>query len=205
MKNKLLKTVLIGGLLNISTSAFAGILNFNVDVSDFTAEVIEVNEFTITRSSDGLAWLGFDRDSSVFTGKNGRLISWTNTGSTSGFTLETTNSDLFSLESFQSDNGYVDGTDPVSSLTLMGLLSDGTSITENFASTGKINLSSIWDNLVSVEFIAHGDGNRAYWDSIRFDTFAAPTNQTSVPEPTSLALLSLCVFGMALRNFKEKK
>jgi len=204
MKNKLLKSLLIGCLLNISNSAIAGIINFNVDESKFRIDTLEISGFIIERTDIGLASLGADRDNSAFSGKNGRIITWTDSDSTSGFTLETTNSDLFSLESFQSGNGYSDNTNPVSSLTLTGMLFDGSFISEDFSKTGKINLSSIWDNLVSVEFIAHGDNNRAYWDSIRFDTFAAPAIATTVSEPSTIAVFTLCLLGLMTRKFKRK-
>ncbi|MBU2877926.1 MULTISPECIES: hypothetical protein [Aliiglaciecola] len=202
MKIKLLKTLLVGCMITLSSSASAAIINFNVDKSEFRIDSLETSGFIIERTSLGLASLGADRNDSAFTGKNGRLMTWDETGSnTSGFTLTTDNSDLFSLQSFQSGNGYVNGRNPVSSVTLNGLLSDGSNISEDFSKTGKINLSGIWDNLVSVEFIAHGLNNRAYWDSIRFERFAAPV---SVSAPSTIGIFVLCLFGIMAGNIKRK-
>jgi hypothetical protein len=213
MKNKLLKSLLIGCLLNISSTATAGIIvidgiiNFNVDESDFRLDKIETVGFILdgpTKQGEiGLAWLGLDRvdvDNSAFTGKNGRVITSANTSSTSGFTLTTDNTDIFSLKSFQSANGYANDDNPVSSLSLIGTLFDGSVISEDFSKTGKINLSS-WDNLVSVEFIAYGDNNRAFWDSIRYDRFTAPA---VVSEPSTIAIFTLCLLGLMTRKFKRK-
>jgi len=200
MEYKIIKAVLIGFMLNISNIATAGIINFNVAESDFTIKEFKTDEFIIKPTADGLASLGTDRDNSAFTGKNGRLISWSNTGLTSGFTLETISNDLFSLQSFQSGNGYVDGSSPVKSLTLQGLLFDGSLISEDFEDIGKINLSSMWDNLVSVEFIAHGLNNRAYWDSIKFETFAAPT---SVSEPSAFIIFIIGLLSLTARRFNK--
>ena len=203
VKYKLLKSAFIAVLLNISNSAIAGIINFNATTSDFTLETLETNDFIITRTADGLANLGFDRDGVTFRGKNGSLLTWVNfDGLTSGFTLETNNTDLFSLESFQSGNGYLDNSNPVESLKLTGLLADGSSISEDFTTVGKINLDNTrWNNLVSVEFIANGINNRAYWDSIRFDRFAAPA---SVPEPSTILMLMLALFFIAAQRFKRE-
>tara|TARA_R110001599_G_scaffold170777_2_gene361135 strand:- start:332 stop:961 length:630 start_codon:yes stop_codon:yes gene_type:complete len=208
MKKKLLKSLLIGCLLNISNSAIAGIINFNADKSYFRLDKIETIGFILdgpTKEGEiGLAWLGLDRpdfDNNAFTGQNGRVITSANTSSTSGFTLTTDNSDLFSLESFQSANGYANDDNPVSSLSLIGKLFDGSVITEDFSKTGKIKLSPEWDKLVSVEFIAYGDNNRAFWDSIRYDRFTAPA---VVSEPSTIAIFTLCLLGLMTRKFKRK-
>lgn len=203
MKYKLIKTIFMGLILNVG-SASADIINFNVTESDFAVEQFESKDFIITSTSDGLGLVGPERDDSFFTGKGSRLLSWSNSGSQSGFTLETDNSDIFSLESFQSGNGYVSGLNPVTSLTLNGLLFDGTTISEDFSSTGKINLSSLWSDLVFVEFIAHGLDNRAYWDSIRFERFEAPASvSVSVSEPSTLLIFALSLIFLSIGLFKS--
>ncbi|WP_342804742.1 hypothetical protein [Alteromonas sp. M12] len=208
MKSKLFKTLVFGLLLNAG-AASAAIINFNGGAkSDFTIDELVTKNFIVTGISDGLGYLAPDRIGTdvlnpIFRGKNYSLLTWTNSGFQSGFTLKTDNGDLFSLESFQSGNGYLDDSFAVSSLTLNGLFSDGSSISESFSSLGKINLSAMWDNLVSVEFIAFGENNRAYWDSIRYERFAAPV--VSVPEPSTLLIVTLCLLAITTRKFATKR
>ncbi|MEP4889935.1 MAG: PEP-CTERM sorting domain-containing protein [Aliiglaciecola sp.] len=208
MKCKLFKTLVFGLLLNAGTAS-AAIINFNGGAeSDFTIDELVTKNFIVTGISDGLGYLAPDRigtdvSNPIFRGKNYSLLTWTNSGFESGFTLATDNGDLFSLESFQSGNGYLDDSFAVSSLTLNGLLSDGSSISESFSSLGKINLSTMWDNLVSVEFIAYGENNRAYWDSIRYERFAAPV--VSVPEPSTLLIFTLSLLAITSRKFAAKR
>tara|TARA_B110000438_G_C15798324_1_gene643879 strand:- start:1416 stop:2051 length:636 start_codon:yes stop_codon:yes gene_type:complete len=210
MTNKLLKSLLIGCLLNISSTATAGIIlttgiiNFGTTSSDFTINELEDKGFLLKSTAEGFGILDADRGRPFSTGHDS-LITWTNiVNGTSGFTLETINDDLFSLQSFQPRTGYADGTFAVTGITLEGLLYDGSVISEDFSVDRKANLSDIWTNLVSVEFIAFGELNRAAWDSIRFETFAAPANATSVSEPSTIAIFTLCLLGLMTRKFKRK-
>jgi hypothetical protein len=202
MKNKLLKTLLIGSMINLSSSAVAGIINFNTAESDFTINELETNGFILKNTADGFGLLDANRGAPFATGHDS-LITWTNTpNETSGFTLETINDDLFSLQSFQPRSGYSDGSFAVTGITLEGILYDGSFISEDFSVDRKANLSDIWTNLVSVEFIAFGELNRTGWDSIRFETFVAPA--ATVPEPSSFAIFALSLLALTARRFKRK-
>jgi hypothetical protein len=157
MKYKLLKTVLMGLILNVSNAATAGIINFNNTESDFTISELETNGFILKSTAVGFGLLDANRGG-PFSTVHDSLITWTNTpGETSGFTLETISDDLFSLESFQSRNGYADGSDPVTGVTVEGLLFDGSSISQEFNADTKGRFSAGWTDLVSVEFIAYGE------------------------------------------------
>ena len=152
MTNKLLKSLLIGCLLNISSTATAGIIlttgiiNFGTTSSDFTINELEDKGFLLKSTAEGFGILDADRGRPFSTGHDS-LITWTNiVNGTSGFTLETINDDLFSF----------------------------------------------------------GELNRAAWDSIRFETFAAPANATSVSEPSTIAIFTLCLLGLMTRKFKRK-
>lgn len=202
MKYKLLKTVLMGLILNISSTATAGIISFATASSDFTINELETNGFILKSTAEGFGLLDADRGAPFTTGHDS-LITWTNiAGGISGFTLETINDDLFSLESFQPRTGHTDSDFAVSGIRVEGLLYDGSFISEDFSVDRKANFSDIWTDLVSVEFIGLGDLNRTAWDSIRFETFAAPA--TTVPEPSSFAIFVLSLLGLTARKLKKK-
>lgn len=209
MKYKLLKAVVVGLTLNVST-AFAGIINFNAEGTqtfDFTLDQLITDNFIITKESDGLGHLTNDlpTTSAFYVAGKTRLLTWTNTSSESGFSLTTDNGDLFSLESFQTDHGYADDiTDLVDSVTVSGLKADGTTISYSTAGVGKTTLANDtvndWIDLVSVEFTAFGVNNTANWDSIRYDRYAA-----AVSEPATLTLLMLGLLGLSTRKFMPKR
>lgn len=209
MKYKLLKAVVVGLIFNVS-SASAGIINFNAQGNqtfDLTLDQLITDNFIITKESDGLGHLTADLPTTSVFYANGksRLLTWTNTSSESGFSLTTDNGDLFSLMSFQTDHGYADDiTDLVESVTVTGLKADGTIISYSKPGVNKTTLAkdkfNNWSDLVSVKFTAFGVNNRANWDSIRYERYAA----TAVPEPATLALLMLGLLAITSRKFTSK-
>ncbi len=185
---------LVGGI----QSANATVIDFDSVDTAFYIDGVEDGDFDVEGTYDGLGTLaaGFRED--YWRGNaTGRLLSWTNGGSTSGFTLERTDGVDFALESFDFGNGYVAGNNAVSSITLTGLLASGTTITESFANTVNgwttIEMSSLWTDLVSVEFAAFGADNRAVWDNISVD--AAP-----VSEPAVISIFLFGLLGLAVRK-----
>jgi hypothetical protein len=201
MKFKFFKAGLASVILSAAclvNVANAGLIGFESVSDAFWIDGVVEDGFAINRTDDGLASLGASYTDSYWNGNGtGRLITWTNNGSTSGIEINTLNGDLFSLNSFEFGNGYVRGNSPVTSVTLTGLLSNGSIITDSFSSFGNNNLSNAWVNLTSVKFIANGTSNRAYWDNIE-------VNRVSVPEPSTLAIFALGMIGLASRRFKKQ-
>ena len=192
---KYLKFVISALLLAMSISASATTLDFNaVSESYYMSSYSEAGyNFTPT---DDMGSLSSSVPGTYWTGNGtGRLLTWTNsTSETSGFTLSNTSGSFFSLNSFDFGNGYVSGLNPVTSLTLTGVFGGGATITEIFSNTTSawsyISLSSLWQNLESVSFLAHGAGNRAVWDNIVLNEVS------TVPVPAAAWL-----FGSALLGF----
>lgn len=186
---------LVGGM----QSANATVIDFDSVETVFWIDGAVDGDFDVDKTDDGLGTLAAGYNESYWRGNGtGRLLSWTNVGSTSGFTLARTDGVDFALESFDFGNGYVSGNEAVSSITLTGLLASGTTITESFANTVNgwttIDMSSLWTDLVSVEFVALGADNRAVWDNISVDA-AAP-----VSEPAAISIFLFGLLGLVARK-----
>ena len=194
---KIALTVILG-LAAASTSAKAAVINFDSVSTAFFIDNVTDNNFVLARTDDGMATLAAGYNESYWRGNGtGRLLTFSNEGSTSGFTMSNISGDPFSLVSFDFANGYVNQDQPFASLTLTGLHAGGgtVSTTINNLSSGwtTATMPAGWTGLDSVKIVANGSVNRAVFDNIVVNGAA------SVPEGGStLALLSLAAFGIGM-------
>jgi hypothetical protein len=179
----------------LSSIAHAEIIDFDSVTTEFSIDDSNQGNFSVVKNGGNLGTLRADFSEDFWRGNGtGRIVTWTNDDSTSGFTLHNSYWDLFSLASFDFGNGYVAGNQPVESVTLTGLLANGDEITQTF--TNKINgwttvsLSANWVDLQYVDFIANGINNRAIWDNITVNLIASP-----VPTPSVMLLLGSGLIG----------
>ncbi len=185
---------LVGGVQN----ANATVIDFDSVETAFFIDGVVDGDFDVEGTNDGLGTLAAGYREDYWRGNGtGRLLSWSNVGSVSGFVLERTDSVDFALGSFDYGNGYVAGNNSVSSITLTGSFANGSTITESFTNTVNgwttIEMSSLWTDLVSVEFLAFGSNNRAVWDNISVDA-------ASIPEPAILSIFLFGLLGLAVRK-----
>lgn len=196
-KHSFFRAIVTALILALSGFANASLIEFEDFSNNFNIDNYEEDGFTIKPTNDGLGILEAGYLENYWNGNgSGRLITWTNVGSESGFEISMLNGDLFSLLGFEFGNAYTSGDNFVSYVTLTGLLSNGSTITTNFYTAGTTTLSDDWLNLTSVKFIANGSDNRAYWDNI-------VVNSVSVPEPSTLAIFVIGVIGLSSRRLKK--
>ena len=136
---------------------------------------------TINNTDDGMGTLAGGYNESYWRGNGtGRLETWTNNSSTSGFTLSGAAS--FSVASIQVANGYVANNKPISSITITGTFVGGQTVTHTvnsgFSDWQTVNLPNTFTGLHSVTFRANGSNNRAVWDNID------PVSYTNLTLPT---------------------
>ena len=189
----------------LSSVANAEIIGFDSVTTEFIIAGSNQGNFTVETRGGELGTLRGGYSEDFWRGNGtGRIITWTNTGNVSGFTLHSSYWDLFSLSSFDFGNGYVSGNQPVELLTLTGTLANGDEITQTFANNingwTTISLSASWVDLQSVDFIANGLNNRAVWDNI---TVNVPVQ--AVPTPSVIFLLGsglISFLGMRRKALK---
>lgn len=198
-----MKKTLLAAALLCSGAVNASVITFDSVGTQFWIDSHSEDGFTFARNNDGMATLAAGYDENYWRGNGtGRLLSWSNQGGTSGFTMSNDAGDLFSLTGFDFGNGYVSGSSAVASVTLTGTYAGGATITETI--TNAVNgwttvaLGNSWSGLLSVDFVANGSNNRAVWDNLLVNEVA------DVPAPASLAVLGLGLFALGLVRKKSK-
>ena len=198
-----LSKLLACALFAVCGSSFAAVLEFN-SPEQWWIDNYSEDGFNVTRSfGDGMGVLA-GGDGYWNTTGSSHLMTWTNIGSTSGFTLTKGDGGNFSLSSFDYGNGYVAGNQRPTSILVTGI-SGGNTLTSTISITDagiySYSFSSDWANLTSVSFAANGSGNRSIFDNIVVD---APS-QNNVPEPASLALFGLGLAGLSFASRRKRK
>lgn len=198
---KLLKKLLAIAFLLGSNMAGATVLNFNGVSNQFWINNYGESGFSFARSfGDGMGTLAVPV--SYWNGNGtGRLLTWSNIGNDSGFTLTNAANQNFSLASFEYGNGYVAGNANPTQFIVTGTYGTGGTITATIDHSVfgiyTYNFGAGWNNLSSVAFDAKGSNNRAVFDNIN-------VNSVQVPEPASIALLGLGLLGFAaVRRSKQ--
>lgn len=186
-------------LCSLALSANATVIDFDSQPEQYFVSPIIEGDYVFASNFDGL---GTNNNSNWPSNGTMHLMSWTNSGTSSGFNL-TSNAGLFDVQSFDFVGGYVTEFRPVSSLTVNGWL-DGALVnsfsfdagTDFLNYTSYTTLNTIFTGIDSLEVEAFGASNRAQYDN--FVVNAA----TSVPEPAGIALLAL---GLAGIGFSRKR
>lgn len=198
-----LSKLLACALFAVCSSSFATVLDFNSPEQWWINNYSE-DGFTVTRAfGDGMGVLA-GGDGYWNTTGSSHLMTWTNIGSVSGFTLTKNGGGIFNLNSFMYGNGYVSGLWNPTSILVTGISGVNTITSSiNIGSTGiyTYNFGSEWTNLTSVSFAANGLGNRSIFDNIVVD---GPV-QNNVPEPASLALIGLGLAGLGVAGRRKRK
>lgn len=185
-----------------SSSVIADVITFDTQPEQYFVSSVVEGDYVFKNDFDGF---GTNNSSLWPTNGSQHLMSWTNNGSSSGFTL-TSLAGLFNIKSFDFAGGYVDGGRPVFTLKVTGWLGGSLinsyifqSGTDFFNATSYTTLSTIFTGIDSFKVEAIGNLNRA-----SFDNFLVNTETNPVPEPVSIALLGLGLAGIRLSRWKAK-
>lgn len=187
------------------SSANATVVDFNSQPEVFFVNTIHDSGYTFNSIADGF---GTNNNSLWPSNGNVHLMSWTNNGSTSGFTMQADNNSVFSISAFDFGSGYIGQYLPVDSLTVSGTGGNG-AFSQTFTSgVDYNNFGSSLTHLALLSghtatqytFTAFGASNRASFDNISI-TAAMP-----VPEPETYALFlaGLGLMGAIARRRKQK-
>lgn len=172
--------------LGLTAAAQATVITFDSAPNQYW--INSYSEAGFTMSLGPAEGLGTIQESVGYWNGNGtgRMLTWSNQSSVSGFSLTSSTNQLFSLNGFDFGNGYVAGNNDFDSITVTGINNLGNSLVAQIAHPGLGILShqfSNWTNLVSATFVAHGSNNRAIFDNIEVNGVAA------IPEPETYAML----------------
>ena len=123
---QLRKLILFASVLSLSfvvyVNAYATVLNFAAQPEAYSVSPIIEEGYTFNSTADGLG-----TNNAGLWPSNGtmHLMSWTNGGGSSGFTLTANDNSVFSVTSFAFGSGYVNQSEPASSLVVSGTGGNG--------------------------------------------------------------------------------
>lgn len=183
------------------SSVNAAVLTFDSQPEAYFIPSVTEAGYSLTSTHDG-----FGTNNHSLWPSNGttHLMSWTNNGSISGFTIKALDNAAFSINSFLFASGYLGGSAPVTSLVVSGT-GGNAAFSQTFTSGTDYNnfgpgLTQLFltSGFTATEytFIANGSGNRAIFDNIVIN------EGSSVPEPTALALFGIAFAGLGLARRK---
>ncbi|WP_294329641.1 PEPxxWA-CTERM sorting domain-containing protein [uncultured Sphingomonas sp.] len=192
------------GFLAMSAPADAATVTFNNQSTSYFVPSVTDAGYVFTSTADGF---GVNNNHLWPTNGTMHLMSWTNGGSTSGFTMQALNGAAFSLGTFDLGGGYANGSYAVSKVVVTGL--NGTSsFTREFksgvdfanAAFSTLDLGGL--TATQFTFTAYGASNRASFDNF---TISAP-GAGGVPEPASWAMMigGVALAGGALRRHRVR-
>lgn len=183
-----------------ATPVAAEVVTFDSQSERFFVPSVTDGNYRFVATADG-----FGTNNQNLWPSNGtmHLMSWTNQGSSSGFTMSSLDGSSFSLGSFLFGSGYVDGDRAATSLTV-----SGTGGASNFTRTftagvdfangqySTLDLGGL--NATQFTFTASGLNNRASFDNFSVNAVAA------VPEPGTWAMM-LVGFGAVGASMRRRR
>lgn len=192
------------GFLAMSAPADAATITFNNQSTSYFVPSVKDSGYVFTSTADGL---GVNDNYLWPTNGSMHLMSWTNIGSKSGFTMKAANGGAFSLSTFDFGGGYTSGSNAVSKVVVTGLNGSSSFMREfksgvDFANSAFSTLNLGGLTATQFTFTAYGASNRASFDNF---TISAP-GAGGVPEPASWAMMigGVALAGGALRRHRVR-
>lgn len=195
--NNFFKAVFASVIFITSTVTNAEVLNFDAQPEQYFVNSVVEGNYLLEGTYDG-----FGTNNEGLWPSNGsmHLMSWTNIGDTSGFTLSNLSNDLFNIQSFDFASGYVGGSQPVDILNVTSYLGGNLVNSVSFLSgIDYLNYSSLttlnlgFTGIDTVRFEALGSSNRAIFDNV---------SVSAVPEPSTYVLM---LAGLGLVGFMARR
>ncbi len=192
-----MKRVLVAMAAVLSFSAHAALIDFDGMGDRYWLNTVADQGYVFSADYDGM---GVNNNALWPSNGTTHLMTWTNRGASSGFTLTSADSSVFSVESFEFAGGYNRGSRPVDTLQVSGWL-DGQLVSTqtyvagidffNASSYSLLQVAMLGIDSLQVE--ALGANNRAQFENFIVEPFLA-----QIPEPAALGLMGLGLTGLAL-------
>ncbi len=180
----------------LSATANAAVITFDGMPDSYFVPAVSDQGYTFTSDYDGL---GVNNNGLWPSNGTSHLMSWSNRGDVSGFTLTSDSAELFNVSSFEFVGGYVSGSRPVESLIVSGWLGGALVASETFyAGVDFVNatlyslLEVAMTGIDALTVEAFGTNNRAQYENFIIEPF------TAVSEPAVLGLVGIGILAAAL-------
>lgn len=185
-----------------ATPTLAVVVTFDAQPEVYYAPPVIESGFKFERVNEGF---GTNNNSNWPSNGTVHLMTFTNSGSTSGFVLTAVDGSVFKLGKFDFASGFVSGLAPVNTLTVEGYGGESdfiytfvSGVDFNTSQYSTLSLNGL--SAAEVIFTATGPDNRA-----SFDNFIL-TRLNAVPEPATWAMmiLGMGMVGSAMRRKNVK-